>query len=206
VSAADAPAGGNRVGADRAGADRAGTDRAGRIRRALVELVAEHGLYGAGMSAVAKRAGVGTGTAYVYYPSKEALLLDAYREVKLALGVAAMAGVVRDAAPADRFRRIWTAVYRHLAADPARARFLVQVDHSPLAAQAHALALAGDEDPLVTAAGSADLQPLLADLELELLYDLGLGPAVRLAATRPELPDGELEVLAAACWRAITRG
>ena len=184
----------------------AGPDRAARIRRALVELVAEHGLYGAVMSAVAKRAGVGTGTAYVYYPSKEALLLDAYWEVKLAIGAAAMAGVDPGAAPADRFRKIWTAVYRHLAADPARARFLVQVDHSPLAAQAHELALAGDQDPLVAAAGSADLRPLLADLELELLYDLGLAPAVRLAASRPGLPDHELEAVAGACWRAITHG
>ena len=184
----------------------AGADRVGRIRRALVELVAEQGLYGAGMSAVAKRAGVGTGTAYVYYPSKEALLLDAYREVKLALGAAAMAGVDPESVPADRFRRIWTAVYRYLAADPARARFLVQVDHSPLAARAHALAVSGDEDPLVAAAGSADLQPLLAELEPELLYDLGLAPAVRLAATRPGLSDEELDVVAAACWRAITRG
>jgi AcrR family transcriptional regulator len=206
VTAADAPAGAERAGAERAGADRAGADRAGRIRRALIELVAEHGLYGTGMSAVAKRAGVGTGTAYVYYPSKEALLLDAYREVKLALGAAVTAGVDPDAAPADRFRRIWTAVYRHLAADPARARFLVQVDHSPLAAQAHALVLAGAEDPLVAAAGSADLRPLLAELELELLYDLGLAPAVRLAATRPGLVEAELDVLATACWRAITRG
>jgi len=190
VTAADAPAGAERAGAERAGADRAGADRAGRIRRALVELVAEHGLYGTGMSAV----------------SKEALLLDAYREVKLALGAAVTAGVDPDAAPADRFRRIWTAVYRHLAADPARARFLVQVDHSPLAAQAHALVLAGAEDPLVAAAGSADLRPLLAELELELLYDLGLAPAVRLAATRPGLVEAELDVLATACWRAITRG
>ena len=46
-----------------------GSERAARIRRALVELVAEHGLHGAGMSAVANRAGVGTGTAYVYYAS-----------------------------------------------------------------------------------------------------------------------------------------
>lgn len=185
---------------------RSGPDRAARIRRALVELVAERGLHGAGMSAVAERAGVGTGTAYVYYPSKQALLLDAYREVKLALGTAAMSAVDPQATPADRFVRIWFAIYRHLAADPAQARFLVQVDHSPLAAQAHAAALSGDDDPLVVAAASSDLRPLLADLDLELLYDLGLAPAVRLAAARSSLPDRELDAVAAACWRAITRG
>jgi len=182
-----------------------GSDRAARIRRALVELVAEHGLHGAGMSAVADRAGVGTGTAYVYYASKEALLLDAYREVKRTLGAAATVPADAGMPPAERFVRIWKRVYRHLAADPASARFLVQVEHSPLAAQAHATALAGDPDPLVAAAGSADLRPLLAELELELLYDLGLAPAVRLAATRTRLSDRSLDAVAAACWRAITR-
>ena len=168
-------------------------------------MVAEHGLHGAGMSAVAKRAGVATGTAYVYYDSKEALLLDAYREVKLELGSAAVAAVNAHADPTDRFHSIWKGVYRHLAADPARARFLVQVDHSPLAEQAHAVALDGGDDPLVAAATSPDIRPLLADLTLDVLYDLGLGPAVRLAAGRSHPSDAELDAVASACWRAITR-
>lgn len=180
-------------------------DRAARVRRALVEMVAERGLHGAGMSAVAKRAGVATGTAYVYYDSKEALLLDAYREVKVELGAAAVAAVNAHVDPTDRFLGIWKGVYRHLAADPARARFLVQVDHSPLAEQAHAAALDGGDDPLVAAATSPDIRPLLADLTLDVLYDLGLGPAVRLAAGRSHPSDAELDAVASACWRAITR-
>ena len=180
-------------------------DRAARVRRALVEMVAERGLHGAGMSAVAKRAGVATGTAYVYYDSKEALLLDAYREVKVELGAAAVAAVNAHVDPTDRFLGIWKGVYRHLAADPARARFLVQVDHSPLAEQAHAAALDGGDDPLVAAATSPDIRPLLADLTLDVLYDLGLGPAVRLAAGRSQPSDAELDAVASACWRAITR-
>lgn len=180
-------------------------DRAARVRRALVELVAEHGLHGAGMSAVARRAGVATGTAYVYYESKEELLLDAYREVKRDLSKVVALATGSPKTPDARFEAIWMALYLHLAEDPARARFLVQLEVSPFVKGAHASAADGDEDPLVSAAAAPDIAPLLADLPLEVLFDLGFGPAIRLAAGRSELSEVELDRIAAACWRAITK-
>ncbi len=105
-------------------------DRAALVRRALVELVAELGFRGTSMAAVAERAGVATGTAYVHYPSKDALVMAAYQEVKRALGEAVSA-IHLPTEPAERFRALWFGVYRHLAGDPVRARFLVQVDSSP---------------------------------------------------------------------------
>ncbi|MGH8924776.1 MAG: TetR/AcrR family transcriptional regulator [Acidimicrobiia bacterium] len=179
-------------------------DRAARVRRALLELVAEHGLHGAGMSAVAKRAGVATGTAYVHYSSKEQLLFETYREVKRDLGEAVSAAV-SAAAPAARFAAIWKGVYLHLARDPARARFLVQLEASPLVKQAQASALDEGEDPLLAAAADPDVAPLLIDLPLEILFDLGFGPAIRLAAGSSRPSEPELDLVAAACWRAITK-
>lgn len=180
-------------------------DRAARVRRALVELVAENGLHGAVMSAVASRAGVATGTAYVHYHSKEELLLEAYHEVKRGLGQAAVAAAEPPAAPAARFAAIWKGIYRHLAEDPVRARFLVQLEVSPLVNQAHASSPDGEGDPLMAAATAPDIVPLLADLPLEVLFDLGLGPAIRLAAGSSRPSELELDRIAAACWRAITR-
>ena len=49
-------------------------DRPAAIRRALRNLVADRGFHGASMGAVAKEAGVATGTAYVHYESKEELV------------------------------------------------------------------------------------------------------------------------------------
>ena len=74
-------------------------DRAALVRRALIELVAANGFRGTSMSAVAERAGVATGTAYVHYGSKDDLVLAAYREVKAELGIAALAAVDRVAIP-----------------------------------------------------------------------------------------------------------
>ena len=72
--------------AERAPAERAPADRAAAVRAALRTLVADHGFHGAAMSAVARQAGVATGTAYTHYASKDELVLAAYRETKAALG------------------------------------------------------------------------------------------------------------------------
>jgi hypothetical protein len=45
---------------------------------------------------------------------------------------------------------------------------------------------------------------LLADLPPAVVYDLGLGPAVRLAASGQALETGALDRVVSACWRAIT--
>jgi AcrR family transcriptional regulator len=157
------------------------------------------------MAAVAERAGVATGTTYVHYKSKDELVVAAFREVKERLGAAGAAGLVSTAPPADRFRQLWRAVYTHLAADPVQARFLVQFESSPYARDAHANYLAAEDDQLMQAALADDMAALLIDVPLEVLFDLGLGPAVRLVAAGVDLEPGMLDRMGRACWRAITR-
>ena len=86
------------------------------------------------------------------------------------------------------------------------ARFLLQVDHSPYRGQAHAAAMSDEDDALMAQVAEPDLMALLLPLPLEVLYDLALGPAVRLAASGEELGADQLAEVAAACWRAVTRG
>jgi AcrR family transcriptional regulator len=156
------------------------------------------------MSAVADEAGVATGTAYTHYASKDELVLATYRETKAQLAAAATEGVDPSDDAGERFRRIWVASYRHLAANPDHARFLLQVDHSPYRVAAHQEALA-DDDPLVAQAASPDLAGQLLPLPLDVIYELGLGPAVRLAAGATKLSAEQLDEIAAACWRAISQ-
>ncbi|MEX2252735.1 MAG: TetR/AcrR family transcriptional regulator [Thermoleophilaceae bacterium] len=182
----------------------AAVDRAAAVRGALRVLVAERGFHGASMSAVAAEAGVATGTAYTHYASKDELVLAAYLETKAELAVAATTGLELDGGPADRFRAIWLAAYRHAAANRDHALFLLQVDSSPYKARAHETAI-GREDPLLEQAAAPDIAARLLPLPPEVLYELGLGPAVRLAAGGADLDEDELEEIADACWRAISR-
>lgn len=179
------------------------SDRAALVRAALRTLVAERGFHGASMSAVATEAGVATGTAYTHYGSKDELVLATYLETKAELGRAAIAGVVPDDSPSVRFRAIWLGMYRHLAAHPDHARFLVQVDASPYRAPAHAEVL-GRGDPLIAAAAAPDLARQLLPLPLGTIYELGLAPAIHLVVGGATLTDAELGLVADACWRAIT--
>ena len=176
-----------------------GLDRAAAVRRALRVLVAQRGFHGASMSAVAAEAGVATGTAYTHYASKSELVLAAYIETKAELAAAATAGLDPAAAPAERFRGIWLATYRHLAANPEHALFLLQVDASPFRAEAHAAAMATEGNPLMEQAAAPDLAEMLLPLPLEVVYELGLGPAVRLAASGTRLTGAELDAVAGAC-------
>jgi len=178
-------------------------DRAAAVRGALRTLVAGNGFHGASMSAVARQAGVATGTAYTHYASKDELVLATYRETKAQLGVAAVAGLDPGAAAPARFHRIWLATYSHLNANPDHARFLLQVDHSPYRNAAHQAAIA-DGDPLVAQAAEPGARAWLLPMPLEVLYELGLSPAIRLAAAQIQLTGDQLDQIAHACWRAIT--
>lgn len=183
-------------------------DRAALVRRAFLELVAERGFHGASMSSVAQRAGVAAGTIYVHHASKDELVLAVYRDVKRELGSAAVANVDPSDPPPARFETMWRNVLAHLSADPDRARFLIQVDASPYFAPAHTDVLGDRDDPLLAAASANDMVEVLIDLPPDVQYDLGFGPAVRLAASRagePPLDEDELARLVDACWRAITR-
>ena len=180
-------------------------DRAALVRRAVIELVAERGFRGTSMAAVAERAGVATGTAYVHYASKDELVLAAHGEVKEELGAAAMAAIDLDAAPEERFRSMWVAIRDHLRHDPERAQFLIQVDASPHARTAHDAAVEANDSRLMEAVGP-DLLALFTDLPALVLYDLSIGPIVRIVATGQELYEDDWNRLCTACWRAITEG
>ncbi len=179
-------------------------DRAAAVRAALRRLVARNGFHGASMSAVAAEAGVAAGTAYVHYDGKDDLVLAAYLEVKRELGAAAVADLDRSSTAEERFLHMWRRIHQHLAADPDRARFLVQVNGSPYARAAREMAMAADGDPMLAEATRSDMARRLAPLPPDVLYDLGFGPAVRLAADGTRVSVAMLDTLARACWRAIT--
>jgi AcrR family transcriptional regulator len=180
-------------------------DRAAAVRAALRTLVAERGFYGASMGAVAREAGVATGTAYVHYASKDELVIATYLESKQRVGRVAARAAESTSDPSELFPILWKGIYRHLAADPDEARFLIQVDGSPYAAVAHEAALAREDDDLMRIASAPAIARVLEPLPPEVLYEIGLAPAVRLAARGIELTARELDRVAAACWRAISR-
>lgn len=52
-------------------------------------------------------------------------------------------------------------------------------------------------------ASEARRQHQFVDLPPEVLYDLGMGPAVRLVAAEEELTEEQWTALGEACWQAV---
>ena len=179
-------------------------DRPAAIRKALRDLVAKRGFHGASMGAVAKEAGVATGTAYVHYESKEELVYAAYLELKADLSAAVLAGFDETANPFDAWRHVLTAVYEYLVEEPERARFLTQLEESPYYEEAHSRLMAAG-DPLYDAAKAEEIAELLVPLPTEVIYALSFGVAVRLIAAGVRLKPKELDLLVDATWRAVAR-
>ena len=179
-------------------------DRRAAIRGALRDLVAERGFHGASMGAIAKEAGVATGTAYVHYESKDELVFATYLEIKEELGVAVLEEYDAAASPFDRWDHMLKTAYEFLSEEPESARFLSQLEESPYYEEAHARIVASG-DPLAEAAQSEDFTSLIVDLPNQVIYGLSLGVAVRLIAAGVQLKDEELDTLVSATWRAVTR-
>lgn len=168
-----------------------------------MEVVAERGLHGASMSSIAQAAGVAVGTAYVHYADKEDLLLAAYREVKADLGAAAAQAASPADAPGERFLRIWHAVADHLGQDPVRARFLAQVAVSPYSRSAQDAVMDQPDEGFAQALDACELAGTFVDLPATVLFDLGIGPLIRVIAARQELSAAQWAALGKACWRAV---
>ena len=156
------------------------------------------------MGAVAKEAGVATGTAYTHYESKDELVFATYLEIKSGLSAAVLEGLDSTADPSDQWSHLLTTAYAYLSEEPERARFLSQMEESPYYEEAKAR-LAASGDPLVEAARSEGFTDLLVDLPDQVIYALSLGVAVRLIAADIQLKEDELDTLVSATWRAVTR-
>lgn len=86
---------------------RATGDKREAILSAALDLFVERGFFGTAVPEIAERAGVGAGTIYRYFESKEALVNAIYREQKLYFGHSVIAEFPWEAATREQFRELW---------------------------------------------------------------------------------------------------
>ena len=180
------------------------------ILDAALRVFAAKGYHGTAVPDVAEAAGVGTGTLYRYFASKEALVNEVYRDAKTRLRTAVMDGLVEpDLAEPRRargwFDAIWTRLGTFARSEPEAFRFLEMQDHVEyLDVKSRQLELsvlmplwmAGKR--LHTRDASAPVDMLIA-----LLWGafVGLVKANRLGYLA--LDDKRLAQAGAVCWRLI---
>jgi AcrR family transcriptional regulator len=106
-------------------------DKLKAIARATFTLVARTGLSGLTMPAIAREAGVATGTLYVYFKSKDALLVALYEQAKTATAARVLQGVAAGAPFRSRFQLMWRNLLDNRRAHAAEMVFLEQYANSP---------------------------------------------------------------------------
>ncbi|HTE51037.1 MAG TPA: TetR/AcrR family transcriptional regulator [Kofleriaceae bacterium] len=84
------------------------SDKRQAILSAALELFVERGYYGTAVPAVADRAGVGAGTIYRYFKSKEDLVNALYRQCKNLLAMHVLVGIAPQAPPREQFHQLWS--------------------------------------------------------------------------------------------------
>jgi TetR/AcrR family transcriptional regulator, repressor of fatR-cypB operon len=95
-----------------AAARRSPEDRREAIMAAALELFVERGFFGTAVPEIADRAGVGAGTIYRYFDSKEALVNAIYRQEKMHFAHLVLDDFPPSAPTRDQFRLLWTRMAR----------------------------------------------------------------------------------------------
>ncbi|WP_158823780.1 TetR/AcrR family transcriptional regulator [Granulicella sp. S156] len=183
-------------------------DKREAILQAMLELVAERGFHDAPMSVVAKRAGASAGIIYHYFPSKDELIRALYFHVKAKMSRFLIEGHVAGMSAEQAFKQVWINAYRFYRTHQQEMKFLDQYESSPYCVTYSEAELLASQDQnfvvLMKLFRQKSAGGPLNNLPLEVLGDLSIGVAARLARREKALKKDVLEKAAAACWRAVT--
>jgi AcrR family transcriptional regulator len=108
-----------------------GPDKREAILDAAVTLFAERGYHGTPMPLLAERAGVGAGTMYRYFPSKEELVNVLFRNWKGLLFTTLVEDFRSDAPARQQFHELWTRLAKFAMKHPDGFTFLELHHHAP---------------------------------------------------------------------------
>jgi AcrR family transcriptional regulator len=156
---------------------------------------------------LAKLAGVPVGTMYRYFPSKEALIHDLYREIKQQMHAHMLQGFDPAQPIRERFFTLWDNLFAFYQANPRSFTFLEQYGSSPFLRELKTELRAESPQVLKDFFEEGYREGILKPLPPELLYALLNGPIVALCnavrnADEPVTSERRRE-LRLACWDAL---
>jgi AcrR family transcriptional regulator len=105
-------------------------DKREAILGAALELFVERGFWGTAVPEIADRAGVGAGTIYRYFESKEALVNAIYRQEKMRFSSSVLENFPANVNTREQFRTIWMRMAAFAIANPSAFIFLELHHHA----------------------------------------------------------------------------
>lgn len=179
------------------------------ILAAALELFAERGFHGTAVPLVAEKAGVGAGTIYRYFESKEALVNALYQAEKRTMLDALLAEFPFDRPHREQFRVFFMRMAGYAQARPLSVRFMELHHHQPYLDDAsrhleeHGNAMI---DSAIRAAIHAEaLKDLPPPVLVAVVWGVFLGVLRGWTERRLELDDLTLAQTEQCLWEAIRR-
>jgi TetR/AcrR family transcriptional regulator, repressor of fatR-cypB operon len=184
-------------------------DKREAIEDAALTLFVEQGFHGTTVPDIARRAGVGTGTLYLYHASKDellnALLLRWYRTLAVDLQLATQGA----ATPRAVFAAYWKAAVEFSEEYPTAWVFMMSFHGSPYISEHTRREIAAIKAPIVAMFETGVSQGVFKSLPPELLHAVcaGIMTEVRALAVKGKTPvTTELwRAAEAMAWEAIRR-
>lgn len=176
------------------------------ILQAALEVFAEYGVHGVPVPEIAARAGVGTGTIYRFFVSKEALVNEVFREQKRALSRRLNERLDRGLTPKEAFRDHWRRLVAFAREEPAAFRFLELQDHQQYLDEESRAMEAELVGPIAAACQKLQKRGIFRkDMRVDVLITLHWGVFVNLFKSERsgylKLSARDLNAACEACWR-----
>ncbi|HNS16047.1 MAG TPA: TetR/AcrR family transcriptional regulator [Syntrophorhabdaceae bacterium] len=185
-------------------------DKRNEIIIAALELISEQGFHKAPMSMIARKAGVGAGTIYIYFENKDALINEIYMELEKKITAAIQEGYSVSQPIRERFMHLWIGLLRYIIEHPLDFRYMEQYHNSPYGASLRRdriLGKTGDSSIFKDLFEEGISSHTIKELPIVMIFALAFGPMVCLARDHIlgliKLQDAHIVKAAAACWEAI---
>jgi AcrR family transcriptional regulator len=188
------------------------TDKYDDIVRASLELIAEQGFHGVPISMIAKKAGVGAGTIYRYFKSKDALITELHQELEDKISAFLRQGYSVEQPLKERFLYLIRKLLRYFIAHPLHFRYMEQYFNSPYGISLHRdrlLGKSGNHYILMDIFVQGIEQKVLKDFPKAALFSLTFGPLIFLMRDHiigfVNLDEALIKQTTEACWDVIKK-
>jgi AcrR family transcriptional regulator len=183
------------------------SDKRTAILDATLNLISENGFHGTPMSKVADQAGVGAGTIYRYFDSKEDLINELFLELKGNIAQAMLVGFTPEESTEEIFRKAWLNTFNYCIQYPQEMLFLEQYYNSPYLTPETEAATLEYLAPFISVFQSAVEKGEIKNVPFEMVtmfvHDVTVATAKRHLSGVLVMDDSNLEIAQQACWDAI---
>jgi AcrR family transcriptional regulator len=182
-------------------------DKRTLILETTLDLLSEFGFHGTPISLIAQRAGVGAGTIYRYFPNKEELINELFKEIKRKIIRAMLNNYGEEGTFKARFKHLWKNMVYYYIDHPRDFQFIEQHRYAPYMSN-----LTREESfmilsPIMMFFIESKRAKAMKDLPLYTIIALLYGPIVSLLKqhidNNQNLSDDRIEQAAEACWDAV---